>query len=146
MKSEKFIVDRGNIKGWGTIMAEESDVVRFLKDHKGQTSLENISKGLGVPKYGSNSAYSLLQSLRSKGVVDRKGELWVFLAPEETVPKETAPPPAPTEEKKPEAAPEVEQIMKAMAKTLAEDMKRTRAPADEWELATKPMKTEIERK
>jgi len=98
-----------------------------------------------VPKYGPNSAYSMLQSLRSREIVDRKGELWVLLAPEAAVPKEASPP-APEEEKKPEAPPEMEQIMKAMAKTLAEAMKGARAPPDEWELATKPMKTEIERK
>jgi len=126
-------------------MVEESDVVEFLKDHDGQASLDEISEGLGVPKYGPNSAYALLQSLRSKGVVNRKGEMWVLLAPEAVISKVVAPS-APPEEKKPEAAPEVERIMKAMAKTLAEAMKGARAPADEWELATKPMKTEIEKK
>ncbi|NIR87967.1 hypothetical protein GWO13_10620 [Candidatus Bathyarchaeota archaeon] len=127
-------------------MVEESDVVGFLKDSKGQASLEDISKGLEVPKYGPNSAYSLLQSLRSRGIVDRKGEMWVLLAPEAAVAEEATPPPAPAEEKKPEAMPEMEQIVKAMAKTLAEAMKGARAPSDEWELATKPMKTEIKRK
>ena len=126
-------------------MVEESDIVGFLKDHDGQASLDEISEGLGVPKYGPNSAYALLQSLRSKGVVNRRGEMWVLLAPEAVISKVAAPS-APPEEKKPEAAPEVERIMKAMAKTLAEAMKGARAPADEWELATKPMKTEIERK
>ncbi len=126
-------------------MVEESDIVGFLKDHDGQASLDEISEGLGVPKYGPNSAYALLQSLRSKGVVNRRGEMWVLLAPEAVISKVVAPP-APPEEKKSEAAPEVERIMKAMAKTLAEAMKGARAPADEWELATKPMKTEIERK
>jgi len=33
-----------------------------------------------------------------------------------------------------------------MAKTLADAMKGTREPVDEWELAEKPMKTQIERK
>ena len=127
-------------------MVEESDVVGFLKDRKGQASLEDLSNGLGVPKYGPNSVFSLLQSLRLKRIVDRKGEMWVLLTPEAVVPKEATPPPAPVEEKKPEALPEMEQIMKAMAKTLAEAMKGARAPPDEWELATKPMKTEIERK
>jgi KaiC/GvpD/RAD55 family RecA-like ATPase len=127
-------------------MVEESDVVGFLKDRKGQASLEDLSKGLGLPKYGPNSVFSLLQSLRLKGIVDRKGEMWVLLTSEAVVPKEVIPPPAPVEEKKPEALPEMEQIVKAMAKTLAEAMKGARAPADEWELATKPMKTEIERK
>jgi len=127
-------------------MVEESDVVGFLKDHNGEASLNQISEGLGVSKYGPNSAYSLLQSLRSKGIINRRGEMWVLLAPEAVISKAVAPPSAPPEEKKSEAAPEVEKIMKAMAKTLAEAMKGARAPADEWELATKPMKTEIERK
>jgi len=126
-------------------MVEESDIVGFLKDHDGQASLEEISEGLGVPKYGPNSAYALLQSLRSKGVVNRRGEMWVLLAPEAVISKVVAPSPPP-EEKKPEAVPEVERIMKAMAKTLAEAVKGARVPTDEWELATKPMKTEIERK
>lgn len=126
-------------------MVEESDIVGFLKDHDGQASLDEISKGLGMPKYGPNSAYALLQSLRSKGVVNRRGEMWILLAPEAVISKVVAPSPRP-EEMKPEAAPEVERIMKAMAKTLAEAVKGARAPADEWELATKPMKTEIERK
>jgi len=123
-------------------MVEESDIVGFLKDHKGQASLEEISEGLGIVKYGPNSAYAFLQSLRSKGMVERRGEMWVLLAPEVVISKEAPPP----EEKKTEAAPEVERVMKAMARTLAEAMKGARAPADEWELATRPMKTEIERK
>jgi KaiC/GvpD/RAD55 family RecA-like ATPase len=128
-------------------MVEESDVVGFLKDRKGQASLDEVSRALGIAKYGPNSAYALLQSLRAKGVVDRRGEMWVLLAPEVTISKEAAPPPA-VEEKKPEAeaAPEVEKVMKAMARTLAEAMRGARAPADEWELAAKPMKTEIERR
>ncbi|MFQ6064174.1 MAG: RAD55 family ATPase [Candidatus Bathyarchaeia archaeon] len=120
-------------------MTEESDVIGFLKDHDNQASLEQISKGLEISKYGPNSAYALLQSLRSKNVVARKGEMWVLLAPE-TVAKPTG-----VKETK-EAEPEVEKAMKAIAKTLAEAMKGARAPTDEWELATKPMKTEIERK
>ncbi len=130
-------------------MVEESDIVGFLKDRKGQASLDEISEALGVAKYGPNSAYALLQSLRTKGIVDRRGEMWVLLAPEAAISREVAPTPAVAEkEKKPEveAAPEVEKVMKAMARTLAEAMKGARAPADEWELATKPMKTEIERR
>jgi KaiC/GvpD/RAD55 family RecA-like ATPase len=131
-------------------MTEENDVIEFLRDHDGQASLNEVSEGLNVPKYGPNSAYSLLQSLRSKGIVDRKGEKWVLTAAEAAVPSraEIVSPPS-KEEKKPateEAVPDVEKLMKAMAKTLAEAMKGARAPADEWELATKPMKTEIERK
>ena len=43
-------------------------------------------------------------------------------------------------------APGMEQVMRAMAKTLAEAMMGAREPADEWELATKPMKTEIKKR
>lgn len=125
-------------------MVEEKDIVEFLKDHEGQASLDQISEGLGVPKYGPTSAYAFLQSLRSKGIVDRKGEMWVLVVSEAVISREVAPPSP--REMKPEAPPEVEKVMKAMAKTLAEAMKGAREPADEWELATKPMKTEIERK
>jgi KaiC/GvpD/RAD55 family RecA-like ATPase len=127
-------------------MVEESDVIGFLKDHEGQASLDELSAGLGVSKYGPNSAYSLLHSLRSKGIIDRRGEKWVLLATDTIISKAVAPTPAPQEERKIETAPEVEKIMKAMTKTLVEAMKGARAPADEWELATRPMKTEIERK
>lgn len=123
-------------------MVEESDLIEFLKDHQGQASLDEIAEGLGVPKYGPNSAYGLLQSLRTKGIVDRRGEMWVLLAAETAISKTVK------EEKKTEATttPDVEKLMKAMAKTLAEAVKGARTPADEWELATQPMKTEIEKK
>jgi KaiC/GvpD/RAD55 family RecA-like ATPase len=129
-------------------MVEESGIVGFLKDHKGQASLDEISEGLDLPKYGPKSAYALLQSLRSKGIVDRKGELWELVAEESTMPSKQpeAAPTSPQEEGKAEASPEVEKLMKAMAKTFAEAMKGARAPADEWELAVKPMETEIDRK
>ncbi len=126
-------------------MVEESDVVGFLKDRGGRASLEEVSEGLGAPKYGPNSVYAVLQSLRSRGLVDRSGEAWILLAREPAISGEAAPS-APTEEEKPEAAPEVERVMRAVAKTLAEAMRGAREPADEWELATRPMKTEIERR
>lgn len=129
-------------------MVEENDVVEFLKDHHSEASLGEISEGLGAPKFGPNSVYALLQSLRSRGIVDRRGELWVLLVSEEAMSEEATA--SVRVERKVEtsqaATPDVETIMKAMAKTLAEAMKGARAPADEWELATKPMKTEIERK
>jgi KaiC/GvpD/RAD55 family RecA-like ATPase len=124
-------------------MVEESDIIDFLKDKGGQASLEEISSGLNIPKYGPNSAYALLQALKSKGAVDRKGEKWILLHFEAATPA----PPLKVEKIESETAEaEVERIMKSVAKTLAEAMKETKAPADEWELATKPMKTEIERK
>ncbi len=124
-------------------MVEENDVIGFLKDHQGEATLDEIAEGLSTPKYGPNSTYALLQALRSKGIVDRRGEMWVLLQAEATISK------APTEEKRAEvaaAAPDVEELMKAMAKTFAEAVKGARVPADEWELATEPMKTEIEKK
>lgn len=127
-------------------MVDESDVIGFLKDHEGQASLDEISEGLGISKYGPNSAYSLLHSLRSKGIIDRRGEKWVLLAPDTAISKAVAPTAAPQQERKTDTAPEVEKIMKAMTKSLVEAMKGARAPADEWELATRPMKTEIDRK
>jgi len=129
-------------------MTEENDVIEFLREHSGQVSLNEVSEGLGVPKYGPNSAYSLLQSLRSKGIVDRKGEKWMLTKAKVavTTKAEIVSPPSEDEKYATEPAPDVERLMKAMVKTLAEAMKGARVPADEWELATKPMKTEIERK
>jgi len=128
-------------------MTEESDLIEFLRDRQGQATLDEMSEGLGIPKYGPNSAYALLQSLRAKAIVDRRGEMWVLLAPETATRRAAAPPrPAAPEEKEMEVAPDVERIMRTMAETLAEAMRGARSPADEWELATKPMKTEIERK
>ena len=64
------------------ITAEESDVARFLTDHNNEASLDQISEDLDIAKYGPKSAYALLQSLRSKNVLARKGEMWMLMAPE----------------------------------------------------------------
>lgn len=131
-------------------MVEEKDIVEFLKTRDGKASLNEIAEGLGIPKYGPNSAYALLQSLKTKGVIERRGEQWTLIAEVAAptpsppqVPAAKAPPPA-TEEAA--TTPEVKNLMKAMAKTLAEAMKTAKKPTDEWELATKPMTTRIERK
>lgn len=127
-------------------MVEESDIVRFLKDNEGAASLDKVSKCLGVAKYGPQSAYGLLQSLRTKGLVDRRGELWVLQAPETSLSKKEVTQASPSEEKKTEASgtQEVEKIIEAMTKSFAEAMKSIRSPVDEWEHGTGPMKTEIE--
>jgi len=124
-------------------LAEESDIVGFLRRAGGKATLEDVSNGLGLPKYGPDSAYSILHSLRSKGVVDRKGEKWVLLM-EEIAISERAPPSV-EKQRTVEVSPDFEQIMEAMAKTLTEAIKNARQPSDEWELATEPMKTEIEK-
>ncbi len=117
-------------------MAAEKDVLDFLKTRAGQASLDEVSEGLGIAKYGPESAYSILQALKAKGLADRKGEMWALIT--------TAKPVTPGKEET--AAPEVDKIVEAVAKTLASAMKEAREPADEWELATKPMTTEIDRK
>jgi KaiC/GvpD/RAD55 family RecA-like ATPase len=129
-------------------MVEENDIVEFLKAKGGQASLSEIAEGLNIPKYGPKSAYALLQSLKNKGVVERRGELWA-LTIEEAKPKPAekpaeTPEPQPKTETAAPVAPEIESLVRAMAQTLAEAMKSVRAPADEWELATKPMTTKIE--
>jgi KaiC/GvpD/RAD55 family RecA-like ATPase len=130
-------------------MVEEKEVTEFLKTREGKASLNDVAEGLGIPKYGPNSAYALLQSLKAKGVVERRGELWALIA-EEVKPSKPAKPlevsaQSTLKEEEP-TAPDVERLLKAMAKTLAEAMKSATTPADEWELATKPMTTKIERK
>jgi KaiC/GvpD/RAD55 family RecA-like ATPase len=134
-------------------MVEEREIVEFLKTRESGVSLSEIAEGLGIPKYGPNSAYALLQSLKNKGVVERRGELWVLIVKEEKPkpveePSETPTKPQEAElepKPKPETAvPEIENLVRAMAQTLAEAMKSARVPADEWELATKPMTTKIE--
>ncbi|MGB9714681.1 MAG: RAD55 family ATPase [Candidatus Bathyarchaeales archaeon] len=129
-------------------MVEEKDITEFLKTRDGKASLNDVAEGLGIPKYGPNSAYALLQSLKAKGVVERRGEFWALIAEEVKAPKpaKEAEAPAQPQQKEEAPIPDVERLMKAMAKTLAEAMKGATAPADEWELATKPMTTKIERK
>jgi KaiC/GvpD/RAD55 family RecA-like ATPase len=134
-------------------MADEKDIVEFLKTREAGASLNEIAEALGIPKYGPNSAYALLQMLKNKGVVERRGELWA-LSEEAKLkivgkPPVEAPTAKPPEEPKPKTeaaigvAPEIEALVRAMAQTLAETIKTARMPADEWELATKPMTVEI---
>ena len=129
-------------------MVDQKDVIAFLKENNGQASLDEISEGLRITRYGPESAYAMMQSLKSSGVVDRKGEMWVLMAEAETLATEDA-----IEEREATAVQvegkptsDVDKIVRAMARTLATAMKEAREPADEWELATKPMTTEIERK
>ncbi len=130
-------------------MVEERDILNFLKDHDDEASLDEVSEGLGITKYGPDSAYAVLQSLKTKGLVERKGEMWVRTAVDKpSLPTDLKPeePSADLVERESEGAADVDAIVKAMAKTLASAMKDAREPADEWELATKPMTSEIQRK
>ncbi len=128
----------------------EEDLLNFLRDHGGEASLEEVSKGLGIPKYGPDSAYALLRALMVKGSVDRKGEKWVLVSGREGAVErvEAAKPPVTptTEVPSGETKPTIEQVVEVVVKSLKEAMGESRAPPDEWRLATKPMKTEIEAK
>jgi len=131
-------------------MIEEKNILEFLKTRDGKASLNKIAEGLDIPKYGPNSAYALLQSLKAEGFIERRGEQWTLTA--EVVAPALSSPQAPEVQVPLPAAeevattPEVEKLMKTMAKTLAEAMKTAKKPPDEWRLATKPMTTRIERK
>jgi len=127
-------------------MVEEKDILEFLKPHDGKASLNEIAEGLNISKYGPNSAYALLQSLKTKGVIERRGEQWTLIAEAAAVPTPSLPQTPPPAEEEVTTTPQVEKLMKAMAKTVAEPLKTAKKPTDEWELATKPMTTRIERK
>lgn len=126
-------------------MVEEKDILEFLKPRDGKASLNEIAEGLGISKYGPNSAYALLQSLKTKGAIERRGEQWILIAEAAAIPT-PSPPQTPPPVEEASATPEVEKLMKSMAKTVAEAMKTAKKPTDEWELTTKPMTTKAERK
>jgi len=127
-------------------MVEEKDVLDFLKSRDGRASLDEVSEGLSIAKYGPGSAYGLLQALKAKGTVDRKGEMWVLTAGVTPAITEKSEEEASTPGEESRPTHDVEKIVRAMAKSLASAMKEAKEPADEWELATKPMTTEIDRK
>ncbi len=126
-------------------MVEESEVLDYLRQRDGQASLEEVSEDLNVAKYGPESAYALLQSLKAKGMLQRKGEVWVLTTDLEPMAETETPA---TNSGSPPEGPQsdVDKLVQAMAKTLANAMREAREPTDEWELATKPMTTEIQRK
>jgi KaiC/GvpD/RAD55 family RecA-like ATPase len=126
-------------------MAKEKDILEFLRSRDGKASLNEIAEGLGIPKYGPNSAYAFLQSLKTEGVIERRGEQWTLIDETATVPT-PSPPQTPPPVAEAAATPQVEKLMKTMAKTLAEPMKTAKKSTDEWELATKPMTTKTKRK
>ena len=125
-------------------MVEEEDVIEFLESQGGKASIEDVSNGLGIPKYGSNSAFMLLQKLKEKGVVEKKGKEWLLKRKEKKEVEEEK-----KEERKPEVKPtppvDMQALMEMMAKTFSTVVK-TSTPPDEWELATKPMETKVEEK
>ncbi|RLG91196.1 MAG: hypothetical protein DRO36_04745 [Candidatus Hecatellales archaeon] len=119
------------------------DIAEFFESQGGDASLEDVSNGLGIPKYGSDSAFMLLQRLKERGIVEKKGRVWLLKKEEK---------PKPTEEKvagsRVEAKPntvDMQALVEMVAKTLSTAVK-TSTPPDEWELATKPMKTKVEDK
>ena len=129
-------------------MVDQNAIISFLKENDGQASLDEVSEGLNIPKYGPESAYAMMQSLKSTSVVDRRGEMWVLTAETQEISADDAAKEQMATATKGEEKPssEVDTIVQAMARTLATAMKEAREPTDEWELATRPMITEIERK
>jgi len=59
-------------------ISKEREVVKFLEDHDGEASLDEISKGLRMPKYGPNSVYAALRTLRISGIAERKSDKWIL--------------------------------------------------------------------
>lgn len=125
-------------------MAGEEDIIRFLRSRGGGASLSQIAESLNIPKYGPSSAYALLQSLKAKGIVDRQGELWVLIEKIET--REKGEVIKEKEVAEIQVSPNVETLVKMMAQTIAEAMKSAKVPGDEWELAMKPMTTQVEKR
>jgi KaiC/GvpD/RAD55 family RecA-like ATPase len=130
----------------GKFVIEEEKVVQFLNTRAGKASLNDIADGLGISKYGPNSAYALLQSLKRKDVVERQGELWVLI--EQAVRSGTKVPekPAQSPEKEETPVPDVEKLMRTMTKTITNAMKTAAAPAEEEQLTAKPVTTKIDQK
>lgn len=60
-------------------MVSEEEVIRFLMEHDGEATLDEIASSLGIRKYGLNSAYALLYSLKSKNIVERRGNKWALV-------------------------------------------------------------------
>ncbi|MEM1606670.1 MAG: ATPase domain-containing protein [Candidatus Bathyarchaeia archaeon] len=58
-------------------MVGEEEVIRLLRE-RGKATLEEISSALNIPKYGPNSAYEILYSLKSKNIAERRGSAWVL--------------------------------------------------------------------
>lgn len=71
-------------------MAEERDLIKFLTEH-GEATIEEISIALNMPKYGPNSVYAILYSLKSRNIVERRGSRWA-LVEHETIPVEATKP------------------------------------------------------
>lgn len=59
-----------------TITSEEN-LVRFLKE-PGETTLNEMSSALSIPKYNLNSICIILYSPKSKNIVKRKGNKWAL--------------------------------------------------------------------
>jgi len=121
-------------------MVSEDDVIKFLVEH-GESTLEEISSALKIPKYGPNSAYAFLYSLKLKNIVERRGSKWALIKREENIPEETKTVTA-------EVKPGVEGAIETLAKAIREVTVGERVPAEETvtpitvEVKEKPLKTE----
>lgn len=107
-------------------------MLEFLKE-RGKATLAEVSEALKIPRYGRDSAYELLDSLRDKGLVERVGDFWKTTAREvaETV----------KEEKR---LVDVSALTEAFMKVIS-TIGREARPVDEWELVRRPMEREIKK-
>lgn len=71
-----------NIIGCRSRMVSEEDIIKFLMEHNGEATLDEIASSLKIQKYGLNSAYALLYSLKTKNIVERRGDKWVLVKQE----------------------------------------------------------------
>lgn len=109
----------------------------YIKE-KGKVSLADVAEDFNIPKYGSRSAFSILDSLRGKGLIERKGDYWVPRKVKEVTEEVKVPPTV-------DIRALVESVVKAVVaaappKVAPEEV----APVDQWELARRPMEREIE--
>jgi len=109
-------------------MVNEDDVIKFLVEH-GESTLEEISSALKIPKYGPNSAYAFLYSLKLKNVVERRGSRWALISREESIPVETRPTAS-------ETKPSIEGAIESLAKVIKEVIVKERVPTEEMATLT----------
>ena len=98
-------------------------MIKFLLKRGGEATLEEISSALKIPKYGPNSAYAILYSLKSKNLVERRGGGWALMDWETSIPKE-----APSAAEKP--TPNVEESMKTLAEAVKKAAIIQKSPAE----------------
>ncbi|MEM2342189.1 MAG: ATPase domain-containing protein [Candidatus Bathyarchaeia archaeon] len=110
-------------------MVSEEDIIKFLTEH-GEATLEEVSSMLKIPKYGPNSAYALLYSLKMKNVVERRGSRWALVEQEKTRELETKPPLA-------ESMSSIKESMETLTRIIKESTVSQKTRAEEEIMLTR---------